>query len=148
MIYLLTHTRKVEKNLVEKKYMGICSILEKAEEKVKEYVKYEGFERFPDGFKIKKYNIDGKKENKEFKKVYLLAYYKEYKDETEDTKILGFFSTAKKAREYLAKYKIKKNLKPRSRGYYVNKWYVDLYFQWEGGFITFEEYLESINQEK
>ena len=87
-------------------------------------------------------------ENKEFKKVYLLAYYKEYKDETEDTKILGFFSTAKKAREYLAEYKIKKNLKPRSRGYYVNKWYVDLYFQWEGGFITFEEYLESINQEK
>ena len=46
MIYLLTHTRKVEKNLVEKKYMGICSILEKAEEKVKEYVKYEGFEKF------------------------------------------------------------------------------------------------------
>ena len=61
MIYLLTHTRKVEKNLVEKKYMGICSILEKAEEKVKEYVKYEGFERFPDGFKIKKYNNRRKK---------------------------------------------------------------------------------------
>ena len=67
MIYLLTHTRKLEKNLVERKYIGICSTLEKAEEKIQEYVKYEGFERFPKGFKIKKYKIDNKKENKEFK---------------------------------------------------------------------------------
>ena len=36
-------------------------LIEKAEGKVQEYVKYEGFERFPDGFKIKKYIIDGKK---------------------------------------------------------------------------------------
>ena len=39
MIYLLTHTRKLEKNLIEKKYIGICSTLEKAEEKVQEYLK-------------------------------------------------------------------------------------------------------------
>ena len=36
MIYLLTHTRKLEKNLVERKYIGICSTLEKAEEKIQE----------------------------------------------------------------------------------------------------------------
>ncbi len=138
MIYLLIHIREAENNLIEKKYIGICSTLEKAEGKVQEYIKYEGFERYPDGFKIKRYNINGKKENKEFKKVYFLGYHKEYKDETEDNEILGFFSTAKKAREYLVEYKIKKKLKPKSRGYYVDKWYVDLYFQWVGGFITFE----------
>ena len=54
IVYFLTHTRKAEKNLIERKYIGICSTLEKAEEKVQEYVKYEGFERFPNGFKIKK----------------------------------------------------------------------------------------------
>lgn len=77
-----------------------------------------GVWRFPNGFKIKKYIIDGKKDNREFKKVYLLGYHKEYKDDTEDNEILGFFSTIKKARGYLAEYKIKKNLKPRSRGCY------------------------------
>ena len=61
IVYFLTHTRKAEKSLIERKYIGICSTLEKAEEKVLECVKYEGFERFPDGFKIKKYIIDGKK---------------------------------------------------------------------------------------
>lgn len=148
IVCFLTHTRKAEKNLIERKYIGICSTLEKAEEKVQEYVKYEGFERFPNGFKIKKYIIDGKKDNREFKKVYLLGYHKEYKDDTEDNEILGFFSTIKKARGYLAEYKIKKNLKPRSRGHYVEKWHVDLDFGWEGGFIKFEEYLESIKREK
>ena len=98
--------------------------------------------------KLKKYIIDGKKDNREFKKVYLLGYHKEYKDDTEENKILGFFSTAEKAKKYLVKYKVKKNLKPRARGFYVEKWYVDLYFLWEGGFIAFEEYMESIKQEK
>ena len=33
MVYFLTHTRKAEKNLIERKYIGICSTLEKAEGK-------------------------------------------------------------------------------------------------------------------
>ena len=107
-----------------------------------------GLKDFPMDSKLKKYIIDGKKDNREFKKVYLLGYHKEYKDDTEDNEILRFFSTIKKARGYLAEYKIKKNLKPRSRGYYVEKWHVDLDFGWAGGFITFEEYLESIKRGK
>ena len=40
MIYLLIHIREAENNLIEKKYIGICSTLEKAEGKVQEYIKY------------------------------------------------------------------------------------------------------------
>ena len=39
IVCFLTHTRKAEKNLIERKYIGICSTLEKSEEKVQEYVK-------------------------------------------------------------------------------------------------------------
>ncbi len=67
--------------------------------------------------------------------MYLLGFYHEYTDDTVDSKILGFFSTQKKAKEYLKKYKVKHLIKSKARGFYMERWCVDSNFHWEGGFF-------------
>ena len=137
MVYFIEHIRKVEKYFLDRKYIAICSTQEKAEEVVEKFRTYEGFEDFPDGFKIKRHFIDKvrTKARKERNMVYLLGFYREYADDTVDTDVLGFFSTQKKAKEYLKKYKAKHLIKPKTRGFYVERWRVDSNFHWEGGFL-------------
>ena len=45
------------------------------------------------------------------------------------------FSTQEKAKKYLKKYKIKHSLKPKARGFYIERWLVNSNFHWEGGFF-------------
>lgn len=144
MIYFLTHERVLEKDLIDKKYIGAFNTLNEAKKTKEKYLEYEGFRKFSEGFKIKKYNVNNGIENENFKNIYLLGYHKEYKDETEDNEILGFFSSDKKAKEYLSRYKIENDLKSRAGEFYTEKWNMNSNFRWEGGFITQEEYLDSI----
>ena len=144
MIYFLTHERVLEKDLIDKKYIGVFNTLNEVKKTKEKYLEYEGFRKFPEGFKIKKYNVNNGIENENFKNIYLLGYHKKYKDGTEDNEILGFFSSNKKAKEYLSRYKIENDLKSRARGFYTEKWKMNSNFRWEGGFITQEEYLDSI----
>ena len=137
VLYFIEHIRKIEKIFLEEKYIGVCSTQEKALEVIKKFKTYEGFEDFPDDFRIKKYFIDKlRTENKkEINRVYLLGFYHEYADDTVDLKILGIFSTQKRAKEYLKKYKAKHLIKPKARGFYVERWLVNSNFHWEGGFL-------------
>ena len=98
MVYFIEHIRKVEKYFLDRKYIAICSTQEKAEEVVEKFRTYEGFEDFPDGFKIKRHFIDKvrTKTKKEINKVYFLGLYREYADDTVDTDVLGFFRLKKK----------------------------------------------------
>ena len=134
----------LEKDLIDKKYIGAFNTLNEAKKTKEKYLEYEGFRKFSEGFKIKKYNVNNGIENENFKNIYLLGYHKEYKDETEDNEILGFFSSDKKAKEYLSRYKIENDLKSRAGEFYTEKWNMNSNFRWEGGFITQEEYLDSI----
>ena len=91
MIYFIEHIRKIENKLLEKKYIGICSTQEKAIEVIEKFKKYDGFKNFPDKFRIKKYLIDRYKseDRKEISRVYLLGFYQEYDDDTEDSKVFN-----------------------------------------------------------
>ena len=80
MIYFLTHERVLEKDLIDKKYIGAFNTLNEAKKTKEKYLEYEGFRKFSEGFKIKKYNVNNGIENENFKNIYLLGYHKEYKD--------------------------------------------------------------------
>ena len=88
MIYFIEHIRK---QIIRKKYIGICSTQEKAIEIIEKFKKYDGFKNFPDKFRIKKYLIDRYKseDRKEISRVYLLGFYQEYDDDTEDSKVFN-----------------------------------------------------------
>ena len=68
--------------------------------------------------------------------IYLLTHsYSIGKDKFYDeVRNLGIYSSRKKARKALKKYRKKKGFKFHLDGFYIEKWEVDKNFQWKEGF--------------
>ena len=141
MIFLLIHKKIDKSTYVEKKYIAVCSSYEKAKKTMERYKNYIGFKDFPDGFIILKYEI---KNINLLKHIYLLGYYKEYEDRDDINEILGFSVTLKEGKKIIKQYKEQNKFSTKARGFYIEKWLIDVTFRWEGGFISIEEYLETI----
>ncbi|MCP1225896.1 hypothetical protein [Sebaldella sp. S0638] len=141
MIFLLIHEKMSKSTYVEKKNIAICSSYEKAKKTMERYKNYVGFKEFPNGFKILKYNIEHVNKDNH---IYLLGYYREYEDIDDVNEILGLSVTLKEGKEIIKQYKEKNGFSIKARGFYIEKWLIDITFRWEGGFISVEEYLESI----
>ena len=54
----------------------------------------------------------------------------------DEVRIIGLYSSRKKAKEVLLKYMTKKGFKLHIDGFYISKLKVDDNFQWVDGFVT------------
>ena len=70
--------------------------------------------------------------------VYLLTHsYSVGEDKFfDEVRIIGLYSSRKKAKEVLLKYMTKKGFKFHINGFYISKLKIDENFKWVDGFIT------------
>ena len=54
----------------------------------------------------------------------------------EEVRIIGLYSTKKKAREAMKEYMKKRGFKSHIDGFWIDKWEVDKHFEWGDGFIS------------
>lgn len=72
------------------------------------------------------------------KAVYLLEHsYPVGEDKFfDEVRIIGLYSTKRKAKEALLNYQCKVGFKSHIDGFWIEKWKVDDNFQWVDGFVT------------
>lgn len=71
------------------------------------------------------------------KEIYVLHHVHEFEDGNEDVKLLGIFSSEKKAMEMIKEYKKIPGFKDYSEGFSINKYIIDK-AEWLEGFVTLE----------
>ena len=98
------------------------------------YKKYEGFKNFLDGFEILEFNVESRNKNNY---IYFLGYYREYKDKEDKDEILGFANTLKDGEGFLRQYKKKNGFSIKARGFYIERWVINVTSRWKGGFYMY-----------
>lgn len=141
ILYLLSHSREVEKDVVSTAIIGIYSSANIVKQTISKYRSIAGFDMYPNGFMIDEYDVCTSQSVNSIKSVYLLQH--EYtEDEYDYITTIGIYLNYKNAQDTVKKLSNEPKYQHYLGGLYPpNGFNIDEYIinasHWSEGFVTY-----------